>query len=233
MSVLAYLVLGLLEKQTVNLTHLATTFPGKSQTASCYRRIRRFFLEVVFEEGVTAKLIASLFAPEGKWQLSTDRINWLFGVFKINILFLAINYKGMAIPILWTLLPKKSRPNAAERIELLQRFQKIFPEQVIQRLLMDKEFKGKQWLKFLVHGNWSFCVRIPNNTLVPNKHQNRLLPVTRIFSLTTGETMAIRQPRKVWGQMVYLAASKKGSDPMVVICNVEPWRAIEDYLQRW
>ncbi len=54
----------------------------------------------------------------------------------------------------------------------------------------------------------------------------------RIFSLTTGETMAIRQPRKVWGQMVYLAASKKGNDPMVIICNTESWRAIEDYLQR-
>ena len=233
LSVLAYLVLGLLQKQTVNFTHLATTFPGKSQTASCYRRIQRFFLEVVFEEAVTARMIAGLLAPEGKWQLSMDRTNWMFGIFKINILFLAINYKGMAIPILWTLLPKKGCSNTTERIELLQRFQKIFPEQVIQRLLMDREFKGKRWLKFLVHGSWPFCIRVPSNTLVPNKHQNRLLPVTRIFSLTTGETMAIRQPRKVWGQMVYLAASKKGNDPMVVICNAEPWRAIEDYLQRW
>ncbi|WP_257282234.1 IS4 family transposase [Endozoicomonas sp. ISHI1] len=233
LSVLAYLVLGLLEKQTVNFTHLATTFPGNSQTASCYRLIQGFFLEVVFEESITARMIASLFAPEGKWQLSMDRTNWLFGMFKINILFLAINYKGMAIPILWTLLSKKGCSNTTERIELLQRFQKIFPEQAIQRLLMDRESKGRRWLKFLVNGNWPFCIRVPNNTWVPNKHQNRLLPVTRIFSLTIGETMAIRQPRKVWRQMVYLAASKKGSDPMVVICNADPWCAIENYLQRW
>ncbi len=95
LSVLAYIVLGLLEKQTVNFTRLAITFPGKSQTASCYRRIQRFFLEVTFEEGVTARLIASLFAPEGKWQLSMDRTNWQFGVFKINILLLGKNkYAG-------------------------------------------------------------------------------------------------------------------------------------------
>ena len=43
----------------------------------------------------------------------------------------------------------------------------------------------------------------------------------------------IRQPQKVWGQMIHLAASKKRSDPMMMICNVEPWPAIEDYLQRW
>ncbi|MBO9496685.1 hypothetical protein J7438_21740 [Thalassotalea sp. G20_0] len=141
-----------------------------------------FFLEVVFDESIMATLIASLFAPEDKWQLSMDRTNWMFGIFKINILFLAINYKGMSIPILWTLLPKKGCSNTTERIEL-KRFQKIFPEQAIQRLLMDREFKGKQWLKYLVHSNWPICIRVPNNTLVPNKHQNRLLPVTRIFSL--------------------------------------------------
>ena len=36
--------------------------------------------------------------------------------------------------------------------------------------------------------------------------------------------MAIRQPRKAWGQMVYLAVSKKKSDPMVMIFNhVDTW----------
>ena len=138
LNVLAFLVLGLLEKQTVNFTSLATTFFGRSQILSCYRKIQRFFLEVVFDESIMARLIASLFAPEGKWQLSMDRTNWMFGIFKINILFLAINYKGMSIPILWTLLPKKSCSNTTERVELLKRFQKIFPEQAIQRLLMDR-----------------------------------------------------------------------------------------------
>ena len=50
LNVLAFLVLGLLEKQTVNFTSLATTFFGRSQILSCYRRIQRFFLEVVFDE---------------------------------------------------------------------------------------------------------------------------------------------------------------------------------------
>ena len=66
LNVLAFLVLGLLEKQTVNFTSLATTFFGGSQILSCYRRIQRFFLEVVFDESIMATLIASLFAPEGK-----------------------------------------------------------------------------------------------------------------------------------------------------------------------
>ncbi|AMO57656.1 hypothetical protein GZ77_13970 [Endozoicomonas montiporae] len=77
------------------------------------------------------------------------------------------------------------------------------------------------------------AIRIPRNTLAPNKHRNRELPVYRIFPLTVGETMAIQKPRSVWGQMVYLAASRKGAELMVVICNADPSSAIADYLQRW
>ena len=45
--------------------------------------------------------------------------------------------------------------------------------------------------------------------------------------------MAIQKPRKVWGQMVYLAGSRKGEELMAVICNANPSAAIADYLQRW
>ena len=144
--------------------------------------------------------------------LSMDRTNWMFGKFKINILYLAINYKGMAIPILWTLLPKKGYSNTQERIDLLERFQKIFPEQPVRRLLADREFRGIRWLKYLRSHHWPFCIRIPVNTLVPNKHQNRELPIRRLFSLGIGETMAMKKPRKVWGQ-VHRRSRKSSHEP--------------------
>ncbi|MGB0360032.1 MAG: transposase [Endozoicomonas sp.] len=93
-----------------------------------------------------------------------DRTNWMFGVFKINILYLAINHKGMSIPLLWVLLDKKGNANTAERIDLMERFKKNFPTQPIKRLLADREFKGKDWLKYLIKKNWPFCLRIANNT---------------------------------------------------------------------
>ena len=233
LDVLSILIVAIIKRRTVNWTELATTFPGTAQTSSCYRRIQRFFKGVAFDEETFAQLIARLFSPEGAWMLSMDRTNWMFGAFKINILYLAINYKNMAIPILWTLLPKKGCSNTQERIDLLKRFMKIFPEQPIQRLLADREFKGSRWIKYLISHDWPFCIRIPVNTLVPNKHQNRELPVRRIFSLGIGESMAIQKPRKVWGQMVYLAGSRKGEELMAVICNGNPSAAIADYLQRW
>ena len=70
---------------------------------------------MTFEESVFAQLIASLFAPKG---------NGMLGKFKIDIIYLVINYKVMIIPLLWTLLPKKGCSNMKERIELLEKFRK-------------------------------------------------------------------------------------------------------------
>ena len=231
--VLAVLVTGLVKHRTVNLTQLALSFPNKSETSSCYRRLQRFFAKVSFEPHLFAELIAGLFAPEGAWTLSMDRTNWKLGSFNINILFLAICHDGMSIPITWTLLDKKGSSSTAERIMLLQTFKKLFPNREIKRLLADREFKGKRWLKYLIRGNWSFVLRIPSNTAVTNKAQNRALPVTRIFPISAYETMTLTTKRKVWGQFVYLSASRVGGERLIVICNDEPETAISDYLKRW
>ena len=233
LDLLSMLIIAIVKKRTVNWTQLINTFPTTTKGTSCYRRVQRFFRDVPFDQHTIALLIAHLFAPDAPWTLSMDRTNWMFGVFKINILYLAINYRGMAIPLFWVLLDKKGNSNTTERIDLMKKFLKTFPTQPIKRLLADREFKGKKWLKYLVQNSWPFCLRVANNTPVPNKYRNQLLPVRRIFPIAVGEKMAIKKPRKVWGQMVYLAAAKAGDDIMVVICNAEPASAIEEYLQRW
>ncbi|CAM0816742.1 transposase [Acinetobacter baumannii] len=57
-----------------------------------------------------------------KVQLTLDRTNWKWGKRDINILMLAIVYRGIAIPIVWTLLNKRGNSDTKERIALIQRF---------------------------------------------------------------------------------------------------------------
>ncbi|BDD05597.1 hypothetical protein HNQ88_001507 [Aureibacter tunicatorum] len=56
----------------------------------------------------------------GKYKLSLDRTNWKFGSLNINILFLAVIYEGVSIPILWVMLgDKRGNSNELERINLI------------------------------------------------------------------------------------------------------------------
>jgi hypothetical protein len=65
------------------------------------------------------------------------------GGLDINILLLGITYKGVAFPLLWTLLRKAGNSNTAERIALMERFLALFPAEKAAALLADREFVGQ------------------------------------------------------------------------------------------
>jgi hypothetical protein len=84
----------------MNLTQLVLAFAGKADPKSRYRRLQRFFLEVVFDYDALACLIMQLFDfQEKSYTLSPDRTNWKWGVKNLNILTLGIVYQGAAIPV--------------------------------------------------------------------------------------------------------------------------------------
>ena len=63
---------------------------------------------------------------------------------------LGICYKGIAFPLLWTILEKKGCSDTAERIHLLEEFDRLFGFAAIDYLCADREFVGKKWLAYLV-----------------------------------------------------------------------------------
>jgi hypothetical protein len=56
---LAYLIVGVFKVKTVNLTQIATTFPGRAEIESNYRRLQRFFQHVEFDSTLIAQLVVS------------------------------------------------------------------------------------------------------------------------------------------------------------------------------
>lgn len=96
--------------------------------------------------------------PDKPWVLCLDRTNWQIGI--VNILVLAVAYRGIAIPVVWTFLAKKGNSNTDERITLIERFIKLFGKERIAYLTADREFRGKKWLQYLVYQKINIRVRI-------------------------------------------------------------------------
>lgn len=84
------------------------------------------------------------------WILSTDRTEWSFGSTRFNILMLGVVHDGVAYPLIWEMLEKKGNSQSEERMDLLDRFDKIFPDAQIAYICGDREFVGKQWLTYLL-----------------------------------------------------------------------------------
>ena len=120
---LSHFLIALLKVKTVNFAEIACAFGGQAKIASSYKRIQRFFRSFPIDFTCIAWTIAAMLPlTDTSWILTLDRTNWKFGQSNLNILVLALAYKGIAFPILWTLLPKRGNSNTAERISIMERF---------------------------------------------------------------------------------------------------------------
>jgi hypothetical protein len=170
MDCLVGMLIGLLKCRSMNLSEIALAFPnGSVKVESRYRRIQRFIHSHPIDFDRVALFIMLLFSfTTTSYYLSLDRTNWQWGKKDINILMLAVVYRGVAIPVYWMLLNKKANSNTCERVRLLRRFIKQFGKQSILGVLADREFIGEQWLNWLKQEAIPFHIRVKKNALVPN-----------------------------------------------------------------
>jgi hypothetical protein len=98
---LLMLIEGLVTSRTVNLAMLSGGMRGLAQVDSHYMRLRRFMKEVWFDYAPLARLLAAIMGLHEvpRWTLILDRTNWKFGKVHINILYLAVAYGTIAIPL--------------------------------------------------------------------------------------------------------------------------------------
>ncbi|WP_420882940.1 IS4 family transposase [Zooshikella ganghwensis] len=232
-TLLAQFILALVKVRSVNLTRIAHVFYGTTLPASNYKRLQRFLRDFTLDYDQCARVMARWFCSDETWVLCLDRTNWNFGVLKINFMVLAVAHEGVAIPLFWVLLPKKGNSNTEERKALINRFLSVFGVDKIAYLTADREFRGKNWLQFLVDEHIPFCIRIPNNTNVWNKHRNQRLPVSRLFGLQRNEQMSLKKQRDIWGIPVHLSCIMGKQGRVIIATNEQPETAIRRYAIRW
>lgn len=230
---LSALILALFKVKTVNLSELATAFPGHAQSESHYRRLQRFFQHVELQPACIAQLVVA-FLPYTTYTLALDRTHWMLGCFSINFLVLSVVHQGTAFPIFWTFLPKKGSSNTKERIVLLNRFLSTFGAHKIDCLLADREFIGEQWFAYLRSHHIRFRIRIKrdmnvarsNGTFAPALNFFRSLPVLTYCTL--------HGPRLVCGQMLWVTGMRLPSgNYLMVVSDDQSAQVLEEYKRRW
>jgi hypothetical protein len=230
---LSALILALFKVKTVNLTELATAFPGRAQSDSHYRRLQRFFQHVEIKPALIAHLVVS-FLPYTVYTLALDRTTWMLGCFPINFLVLSVVHQGTAFPIFWTFLPKKGNSNTEERIALLNRFLATFGAHKIDCLLADREFIGERWFAYLTSHHIRFRIRIKRDVKVARSN-GTCAPALNFFrSLPLSTYCTLHGPRLVCGQMLWVTGMRLPSgDYLIVVSDDQSDQVMEEYKRRW
>ena len=229
------MLLALVRLKHVNLTQLALAFASQADTKSRYRRLQRFFQEVVFDYDAIARLIMQLFDfYDHSYYLTLDRTNWKWGEKNLNILTLGIVYKGTAVPVYWLVLNKQGNSNQRERIALLQRFIRQFGRRDILGILGDREFIGDQWWQWLSDQDIPYLIRMKENQLLTDR-QGLERPVRSLFAdLNVGKSRSLRKKRRVGQQWVWLSGMKLDSGELLILAGNQRFpQALKVYGLRW
>jgi hypothetical protein len=231
---LAKFLVALIQVRTVNLTEIASVFPGRAKAESHYKRIQRFlhFFEISY--AVIAVLLVSLCGVPRPWVLTLDRTNWQLGKTPLNVLVLGLVYKGVAIPVLWTILEKKGNSNTAERQAIISEFIGLFGAASILYLCADREFIGKAWFKWLIANQIDFRIRVRENTQIANG-RGKLVAARQLFrSQAINQPLMLEEARLIWGLEWFVTGMRlESGEYLIVVAPKYTTTAIDDYAKRW
>ena len=100
LQTLSWLIIGMINARTVNLSHIASQFSGRAQVASSYCRLQRFFQYVALDGDWLAEAVIKLLKLRPPWLLALDRTNWKIGRRDVNILMLAVITQRARLPLM-------------------------------------------------------------------------------------------------------------------------------------
>ena len=140
---LARFIIALIEVRTVNLSEIASVFLGRAKPESHYKRVQRFFRFFELPYAQVARFVVRLLGVSAPWVITLDRTDWYVGETPLNVMVIGIAYRGVAFPVLWTILEKKGCSDTEQRIALVREFGRLFGYHSIAYLCADREFIGK------------------------------------------------------------------------------------------
>jgi hypothetical protein len=236
---LSWLVLLMMRQGTVCLWRLAAHAESHATLASVQRRFYRFFQHVHLDGAVTARVVVALLGLEHKpWTLTIDRTNWFFGRTAINILMVAVEWHGIGVPLMWTLLPSCGNSDAATRLKLFDRLAEVFPTMRIASLTGDREFIGNTWMASLALRKIPFVLRLKDSQIIRRDN----FPSRPIFMLARrlqpGATLIIKQACRLADSpdapaLRIVIKRLKNRELLVLATNAKPRAALKRYRARW
>lgn len=152
----------------------------------------------------------------------------------INILLLSVAYKGISLPLFWSVSNDAGSSSTSERKDVLKKLLERIGHSRIQAFLADREFIGEEWFRFLKKKKILFIIRIKQNTMAGGIRNHYQVPIMELWR-NKGRIQGIKNyPVLIWGHLLYVSVTQKkeAKEPMIVASSKEFPDAISLYRKR-
>ncbi len=226
---LARALVALIVGRKAVINQISKLMPGKANPEANRQEIRRFLGQPSMTPERWAKIIAN-FLPKFPWTLAMDRTNWKVGDSIINILYIAVIYNGVAIPLFWVMLDKEGNSDTKERIELWTRLLNCFPDQPLNFITADREFIGHDWVEWLIEKGIPFRIRVKaREYFTSSKGEKKKASQWFHFS----SCKCKKSPMTLWGLSVFVGGKRLATNDFLVVISDKYSDVLSDYSLRW
>ena len=231
---LAKFVVALIRVKTVNLSEVASAFAGRARPESSYKRIQRFLRSFELPYAALALALLRQAGAPAPFVVTLDRTEWQLGSVWLNVMVVGVAYQGVALPVLWTVLPKKGCASSVEKVEMVGRFVRLCGAESIAFLAADREFADRELFRYLRAHVIDFRIRVKRNTLVRNG-RGEVVQAWRLFrSQRTGVGTPLPGLRQCWGMELHLTGLRLATGEYVIVAAPHvAAAALSDYSRRW
>lgn len=241
---LVLFITSVIKLGSIVLTEVGKSMDNKAKKLSNVRMIQRYLYNYNWSKSSISKLLKALVPIGDSYVLIIDKTSWKFGSIEFNIMMLAVEYEGIAMPLYWILLDKdasdKGKDGAStqeERIRLLEGFKELFGFEGIKYLLADREFIGAKWFSYLKKNNLNFYIRIKENAVL--MRNGKKIKVKDLFNhLGLNTPCFLMTTRLIYEHDLYLSAmlfiNDKNKAEYIIVASLEySQKALAFYKQRW
>lgn len=226
---LARALVALIVGRKAVINQISKLMPGKANPEANRQEMRRFLGQPSMTPERWAKIIAG-FLPKFAWTLAMDRTNWKIGKSIINILYIAVIYNGVAIPLFWVMLDKEGNSDTKERIDLWTRFLTCFPDQPLNFITADREFIGHDWVEWLIEKEIPFRIRVKaREYFTSSKGEKKKASEWFHFS----SCKCKKSPLTLWGLSVFVGGKRLATNDFLVVISNKYSDVLSDYSLRW
>ena len=212
-------ICALCKVQSVSFVKLSAAFESKAKSESSLRRIQRFVTKYNLDFDLIARLIFRILPHKPPFRLAMDRTNWKFGIVNINVLMLAVVYKGVAFPLMISMLDKRGNSDTKERIDMINKYIRLFGKDTIDCLLADREFVGSHWIKYLNDNKIRYHIRIRENFYVERRGEKNQSIVAVFFAAMRTNDVFTPNLLCQWTTVLSLGIENQGQTGETRIAN--------------
>ncbi|MFN8475916.1 MAG: hypothetical protein U0822_27320 [Anaerolineae bacterium] len=223
-KVFAWLVVGLLLEQTINVPYLANAIVSTAKAASRERRVQRFLANThvkvrTYYDGLIRHALNGWAGQALSIAIDTTSLAG-----RLVICRLALVYRGRAIPLVWQVYDRKSVMLAyASYQPLLEHLLTLLPANAEVVLLGDKGFRTTEIMQFCRdHRHWHFRLRLQGTQYV-------WLPDRRVLPLAD---LGIQRGQAGFLHQVHLGNERYGPLNIALAwadgAKTEPWYIATD-----